>query len=336
MENSDTCDNGKVNEYFLYDIVEEEFSKYYENLVLSRDNHPDIHQEAYHLCRICNSKFEIFDKLNCHSLHHFIERKYHCRKCLFFGRSIKSLGDHAKKIHTNSPYIRCPYCGRSFNILDHLPFESHIKTHFQYKNQLEMMGARNLGRMFFICMTCGKVFWHKNQLTDHVAAEKNVRESTKPLSSSRAQPLTPQTLLVKHKKTIAENSYKCNICGETFTNKSNYSEHFDICKAEFLKRSKRSRPPKFARKPRKTSDDGVSERFKTVKIICAACNETCTLNRQLRRHIRMGHVEFLYICKTCGHVAQNEKSMMKHSQKHINPCSTIHHPKKTLAQQLTG
>jgi uncharacterized Zn-finger protein len=176
---------------------------------------------------------------------------------------------------SEDPFITCHICGK---VLRRNSLHNHNRR------------VHNNERNFF-CDYCGKGFYLKGILLDHIVTHlpKHIRGKSIKCSQCPKLFTTPGTLRFHFKDVHAEVLSTCEECGKTFTSRNLFKQH------------------------RKTD-----HKEKIVKI-CDICGETFAEPVKLRDHILLEHTEGRgsFLCNLCGKRFNLPRHLKSHAITHM-------------------
>lgn len=212
-----------------------------------------------HKCSTCSKAFKTQLTLSRHMYVHKINKeRYNCqvKNCDFYASTRSYLKVHHKRKHTNGFNLTCEICGKKYKIQSDLT--THLKTHNSESSICDICGKiyKNAAALYshkhtkhgeiiknFTCDVCKKKFKNKKNLTTHLELHK-IKYKCDVCDAE----LKSHYGLTKHREIHLEKKFKCTVCDATFTNSSSRKVHLlkhigerpyvcDICGQSFSQRS---------------------------------------------------------------------------------------------------
>ena len=133
-----------------------------------------------HHCEMCDKRFNTKADLKVHAQIHEETKRFSCEVCGKVFKRSDNMTRHVK-IHVNDRAHKCITCGKGFNTRFNL--KMHMKMHEGSKARI------------FACEYCGKSFYRRGSLIEHIRRCLNLK------------------------------TYKCELCGKGFNNISGLNSH---------------------------------------------------------------------------------------------------------------
>ncbi len=220
-------------------------------------------------------------------------------------RMVKAkLSWHQKTHSTNKPF-QCDLCGKSFTYRHHLTQHESVHTGvkpfkcvqcdraFSKKSDLTRHRRTHTGAKPYQCVECGKAFAQRSVLTTH----KRIHSSCRIIKTKEDSAKGEQVHASEQWETHTEvKPLECDVCGRTFTIKSNLtfhkqSQHLSLHKCDFCGRAFGTEP----RLQRHLVIHGDSNPHR-----CDDCGRCFTTPNSLKRHLVIHTGERPHQCDACG------------------------------------
>ncbi|KFO33281.1 Zinc finger protein 445 [Fukomys damarensis] len=335
-------------------------------------------------CRDCGRTFKRSSHLEYHQRLHSQEKPFKCRVCEKAFRWSSNCIRH-EKIHTGVKPYKCGSCDKAFQRMS--AFRLHQETHTKqkvestqceealaYGSELEPHLRDQGGEKLFDCSQCRKSFHCKSYVLEH----QRIHTQEKPYKCARCRKtfrwrsnFTRHVRLHQDEELCApglrqgdvarkdcrepqgppvgENTFLCQQCGKTFTQKKTLLEHQRVhtgetpyqcgeCGKRFTYRSafivhKKKHATK--RKPEggpSFSQDGVcqvpqSSRPPEEPHKCSQCGKAFRNHSFLLIHQRVHTREKPYKCRECGKAFRWSSNLYRHQRKHSARRQHEDHPR---------
>lgn len=352
MNGNSSCMNfGKRNRMWLVcDVCNKKFSNP-PQLILHRKLHHEM--VSPYVCNICNKSYKARHLWNSHLISHHgrhininnVKNDLHDSK----------LDVNSLKSEQHSNIFKCGYCKKEYSLI------YHWKRHLSLSKQCRRHCNRNVPEFTsnrakesykksirFECKICNKTYSTDYNRKVHIinihkvapALLKNYKENLnvqtqEPSSSTAVETPTPEESNIPNQKKRGRQpnpnnniAFKCNICGNCYSNKNNLTRHYniihlkindiitcDICgrtfkyKYSYQEHCKtkhgiglRARTPtnidikNNMNKQVVTTDKNIT----TMQYSCKICKVKFPDNIALQKHIEIQHTVNKYKCNDCG------------------------------------
>ncbi|XP_021101391.1 zinc finger protein 473 [Heterocephalus glaber] len=280
--------------------------------------HQKIHTiEAPYECLECGECFVCNSTLNCHL-------SVHAREKQRFDGTRKVLDQNLGQREHPRPdekHFKCDKCGKAFNRNRYLTQHKKIHTRVQV----------------FECNQCGKAFSQRTQLLCH----QTVHSGKRPHECGEDEEVVLRTSLTRHQPSQSEHPFKCNECGNTFSQSTHLSEHQLIhttkkpfkcneCERVFTQSNYLVQHQKahVTKKHFLCSECGkmfhqsscFSKHLRThtgeKPFECGECGKAFGMNAELIRHRRVHTGEKPYLCQDCGKAFSQSSCLSIHRRVH--------------------
>ena len=242
-----------------------------------------------HHCEVCDKRFNTKVDLKVHSQTHEETKRFSCKVC---GKVFKRSDNMARhvKIHVNDRAHKCITCGKGFNSRFNL--KMHMKMHEGPKARI------------FACEYCGKSFYRRGSLIEHIRRCLNLK------------------------------TYKCELCGKGFNNISGLNSHAavhlsskdftcELCGKAF--------------KRLLNMKNHLKVHLNEKQYKCEVCGKGCNTSSQLSMHKKMHTTGLNYSCEICGKGFKYRHSWKNHTATHsdekryqCNVCGKRYHSSSVL------
>ena len=242
-----------------------------------------------HRCEVCEKRFNTKADLKVHSQTHEESKRFSCKIC---GKVFKRSDNMARhvKIHVNDRAHKCITCGKGFNTRFNL--KMHMKMHEGPKARI------------FACEYCGKSFYRRGSLMEHIRRCLNLK------------------------------NYKCELCGKGFNNISGLNSHAavhlsskdftcELCGKAF--------------KRLLNMKNHMKVHLNEKQYKCEVCGKGCNTSSQLSMHKKMHTTGTNYSCEICGKGFKYRHSWKNHTATHsdekryqCNVCGKRYHSSSVL------
>lgn len=246
-----------------------------------------------------------FDDDSLHEQFNLTSNLFQCSHCSYVSNRQQNLKRHVKSIHKitdqklpESKQIEkvysedCPHCQKSF-LNEHLK-NSHIKDVHESQEM-------------FPCMKCDMILSSLDNCNQHV---KEVHDSDNKFCIICKKMVKN---LIKHKRSVHTNSFKCELCTYVAPNKFRIKRHLKthlpekalvschICGKEVV-----------------TLDQHLRVVHGPKRFKCKDCPFAASMTRELDRHISAVHLKNKEICPFCGKKFSNDHLSNHIKNKHHN------------------
>ncbi|KAF7286031.1 hypothetical protein GWI33_008334 [Rhynchophorus ferrugineus] len=189
-------------------------------------------------CKVCDTNFESFFDLGCHSATHGDYKTMTCPCCRFQTVKKAELRHHIQTEHNNmtegsepeEKKFECVVCKKAFSC--HTSMWNHQRySHKVTVDSESQMGAKlepsNKVSEVFLCDTCGKGFSSKYRLERHIKA---MHQGFRPFVCRYCgRAFTGKDTMKKHERIhTGEKPYSCEYCGKCFRQPGPFSVHLRI------------------------------------------------------------------------------------------------------------
>ena len=271
-------------------------------------HHLLMHTQAVFICFECNKRFATSDDLDVHMKTHDESNVRPIRKSLAY--------------LTKGFYFPCPRC----------------KSHFKTRDSLHVHILNHSVEKPFVCATCGKRFFSKNNLNHHV--DKQHTPTLECLECARMFVYKRGLVVHWEREHFSVQPRFCKDCNQMFIEKKEFDYHMRIHSEDVFKslRSRWSETRKsYSGKIRKlppdghecifcdrsySTEDGMKlhmrrQHFKGFPFVCAVCKRSFTKRHGLLVHNRTFHGgEISLTCTQCGDDFTDKEVFDMHVQSH--------------------
>ena len=275
-----------------------------------------VHQPPKHRCDICNKSFSVYENLKLHNaVLHIREKTFHCNQCskIFYAKFY--LDRHVKTMHGNEPRTKekCEKCEY---------FGTNLKGHVQNVHE-------NKG---FDCTMCNVSYRKKATLRLHVRKVHD-KEDVNDIQCPHCQYKTCRNTHMKlHIDAVhlGLKPYKCDICGESFTQPTHVrthkkNVHNDIQDPRF----QCDKCLKFCQDKRSLNEHKIRIHSEMKRFQCEVCDHKTNSSKELKRHsfIHKGYNERPYECDDCNKRFVFQGEVNEHRKYCIKNVGTVEDPR---------
>ena len=233
----------------------------------------------HHKCMNCNQSFFFPAELMNHSKSHprcQQESKFNCGECKQSFASLFSLSNHMK-LHLNKPTVKCSVCPEVFQTV--LEMQHH---YFRIHSEADPVEKPKT----YDCAKCGKSFPCMSNLQGHMRIHHDGKKYT--CGECNKVFALARNLTIHMRSHSGEKPYQCPICDKRFARKENRKVH--------MQSHSGVRPfmcphcgKMFSRKFHVQVHMRTHSKSRVSINQCEICQETFTLAKNLRRHLKKVH-----------------------------------------------
>lgn len=249
-------------------------------------------------CEHCDRKFTQKEHVNRHMSTHTAKKQFECKDCDQKFKRNDHLKSHENVIHAKKKPFLCDVdnCIKRFAVkqqLDRHKRQSHQAKKFEcpecskeYTN-LKIHLALKHPKKNLNCSKCDKQFPDKTKRSFHIRTKHTTIETHKCHWPSCEY----ETKIIQHLKShgfkhTGERPFKCNICGNGFSQTSGLKRH----------------------------QITHSQDKDKLKFECSSCPKKYTHMHQLKEHLIEKHNVTIYKCSICGQTFIDESARLSHEQ----------------------
>ena len=221
-----------------------------------------------HPCEVCDKRFNTKADLKVHMQIHEGLKRFSCEVCGKAFNRIDNLTRHVK-IHVNDRAHKCITCGKGFNTRFNL--KMHMKMHEGPKARI------------FACEYCGKSFYRRGALMEHIRRCLNLK------------------------------TYKCKLCGKGFNNISGLNSHAAV---HLTSKNFTCELCGKAFKRLLNMKNHMKVHLNEKQYKCKICGKGCNTSSQLSMHKKMHTIGTNYSCEICGKGFKYRHSWKNHTATH--------------------
>ncbi|XP_071490545.1 zinc finger protein 423-like [Diadema antillarum] len=234
----------------------------------------------HHKCMNCSQSFFFPAELMNHAKSHpqcQQESKFNCGECKQSFASLFSLSNHMKR-HLNKPTVKCSMCPEVFqSVLD--------MQHHYFRTHSEVETASS-GPKTFDCPKCNKSFPNLSSRQNHMRVNHEGKKYT--CGECNKVFTLARNLTIHMRSHNGEKPYQCGICDKRFARKETRKVH--------MQSHSNIRPfmcphcgKMFSRKFHVQVHMRTHTKGRLSTNQCEICQETFTLAKNLRRHLKKVH-----------------------------------------------
>ncbi|XP_063898083.1 gastrula zinc finger protein XlCGF26.1-like [Helicoverpa armigera] len=217
--------------------------------------HQAEHKVTDHICSGCNESFKCQEALAEH-------RSTYC--------SVEKRQEKVRKLATVRGSHTCTVCNKTYSKKHNLAKHKLIHTHRQKD---------------YLCQICGKSFYHKGSLEDHIIRHSDSKPYQCEICKSTFQTL--QRLSAHKKSHSAEKPFSCDQCGKCFRLKRQLGDHSFV-------------------------------HTDSYPHVCSYCNKGFRRKVYMNQHIRQHTGVKPYSCEICQRDFTNFPNYNKHKKRRHN------------------
>ena len=279
-----------------------------------------VHQPPKYKCHICDKSFSLHGNLKHHNaVMHVKEKTFSCNQCnkIFYAKFY--LDRHVKTMHGNEPRKKekCDKCDY---------FGTNIRGHV--KNVHENKG--------FDCTLCNVSYRRKRSLQLHIRKlhGDGDKEDVKDIQCPQCHYKTHRNDHMKlHIDAVhlGLKPYKCDICGESFTQPTHVRTHKKhVHNDNEDPRFQCDECLKFFRGNRDLNEHKIRMHSDIKRFKCEVCDHRTNSSQALKRHafIHKGYDERPFQCDDCKRRFVFQGEVNEHRKHCIKVVRTVEHPRK--------